>query len=169
LILVAALLLGGAEKALAQSEDGIKAAFLYNFAKFTEWPASAFAGDSAPVTVGFVGADSLADKFEQNVAGKNANGRDFSVKRLTGAAGVESCQIVYVGDAGQTAAVIAAAKGKPVLTIGSDDGFLSGGGMINFMKDGGKVGFDMDLTGVNAAGLKIDSKLRQVAHNVKGG
>ena len=155
--------------AFAQSADGIKAAFVYNFAKFAEWPAGAFAGDSAPLTVGFIGADALADGFEKNVTGKNANGRDFAVKKLSGVAGVGSCQIVFVGDASQAAAVIAAAKGKPVLTVGDSDGFTTAGGMITFVDNGGKVGFDLDLNVVNAAGLKLDSKLQHIARNVKGG
>ena len=153
----------------AQSEAGVKTAFLYNFAKFTEWPASAFAGDSAPITVGFVGADSLADTFEKNVTGKNANGRDFAVKKLSGAAGVESCQIVFVGDASQAAAVVAATKGKPVLLVGDSGGFAAAGGMITFVVTDGKVSFDLDLGAINAGGLKLDAKLRQVARNVKGG
>lgn len=163
------LAMGAAGPAFAQSADGIKAAFIYNFAKFTEWPAGAFANDGAPVTVGFVGADALADGFEKNVTGKNANGRDFAVKKLTGADGAAGCQIVFVGDASQAAAVVAAVKGKPVLTVGESDGFASVGGMINFVDNGGKVGFDLDLGAINAGGLKLNAKLQQIARNVKGG
>jgi hypothetical protein len=155
--------------AFAQSADGIKAAFIYNFAKFSEWPASAFANDSAPIAVGFIGADSLADGFEKNVTGKNVNGRDFAVKKLSGAAGVEACQIIFVGDAGQAAAVMAAVKGKPVLTVGDSDGSAAAGGMITFVDNGGKVGFDLNLGSVNASGIKLNAKLQQIARNVKGG
>jgi hypothetical protein len=170
LVLAAAILaLATIGPVFAQSADGIKAAFIYNFAKFAEWPAGAFSGDSAPITVGFVGADALADGFEKNVTGKNANGRDFAIKKLSGAAGVETCQIVFVGDAGQAAAVLAAAKGKPVLTVGDSAGFASAGGMITFVDNGGKVGFDLDLGAVNANGLKLNAKLQQIARNVKGG
>ena len=170
LLLVAGLfLMTAVNPAFSQSEEGIKAAFIYNFAKFTEWPATAFADGSAPITVGFVGADSLADTFEKNVVGKNANGRDFAIKRLSGAAGVENCQIVFIGDAGQAAAVIGAIKGKSILTVGSSDGFTAAGGMINFIKDGAKISFDLDLNATTAAQLKLDSKLRQIARNVKGG
>ena len=169
MLAVVFLAIAGIGPVFAQSEAGVKTAFLYNFAKFTEWPASAFAGDSAPITVGFVGADSLADTFEKNVTGKNANGRDFAVKKLSGAAGVESCQIVFVGDASQAAAVVGAAKGKPVLLVGDSDGFAAAGGMITFVVAGGKVSFDLDLGAINAGGLKLNDKLRQVARNVKGG
>ena len=153
----------------AQSETGIKAAFIYNFAKFTEWPAGAFASDSAPITVGFIGADALADSFEKNVTGKNVNGRDFAIKKLSGAADASSCQIVFVGDASQASAIESAAKCKPVLTVGDSDGFAGAGGMINFVDNGGKVGFDLDIGAINASGLKLNAKLQQVARNVKGG
>jgi YfiR/HmsC-like len=162
-------LIATAGSVLGQSEEGVKCAFLYNFAKFTEWPARAFANNSAPVTVGFIGADALADTFEKNVTGKNANGRDFVVKKLAGTAGAEQCQIVFVGDIGQAAAVLGALKGKPVLTVGDSDAFASAGGMIAFSKDGAKISFDLDLTAVNGAELKLDSKLQHVARKVKGG
>ena len=84
---IAVFFLFAASSAVAQSEEGIRAAFIYNFAKFTEWPDKTFASDSTPITIGFVGADSLADTFEKNVQGKNARGRDIAVKRLSGAAG----------------------------------------------------------------------------------
>ena len=143
--------------------------FRSNFAKFTEWPGGAFASDNAPITVAFVGADALADTFEKNVTGKNANGRDFTVKKLTGGAGLENCQIVFVGAADQASSVVAAAKGKPVLTIGDGDGFATAGGMISFVDAGGKISFDLDFAPINTSGLKLDAKLRQVARKVKGG
>lgn len=168
-LFVAVVFVAAASPAFAQSEEGVKAAFVYNFAKFTEWPAGSFANDNAPITVGFVGADSLADTFEGAISGKNANGRDFAVKKLSGAAGVEGCQIVFVGSADQASAVVAAAKGKPILTVGAGDGFAAAGGMINFAESGGRVVFDLDLGAAGASGLKIDDKLRHVARNVKGG
>ena len=168
MLAVVFLAIAGIGPALAQSEEGVKAAFIYNFAKFTEWPDGAFAGASAPVTVGFVVADALADKFQQVIAGRNANGRDFAIKKLSGAADAAGCQIVYVGDASQAAAVVGATKGKPVLTLGESDGFVSAGGMVNFVLEGGKVGFDLDLNVVNANGLKVDAKLRSVARKCSG-
>jgi hypothetical protein len=166
--LAAAFLVGAAAvtRALAQNEDAVKAAFVYNFAKFVEWPASAFSDANAPIVVAFVGAGSLADTFEQNVKGKNVNGREFSVKRLPAAAGAEAAQIVVVGDAGQSSPVLGAVKGKPVLTIGDIDSFS---GAIRFVKDGAKMGFELDLDAAKGAGLKVDPKLQKVAKNVKGG
>ena len=168
-LLALVLLLFAVRPALAQSEDGIKAAFIYNFAKFTVWPDTAFADRRAPITVGFVGADSLAGLFAKNVAGKTACGRDFAVKRFASAAGAETCQVVFVADATQAAAVLAAAKGKAILTVGDSDRFAAAGGMIRFVKDGAKISFDLDMASVNAAQLKLDAQLRQNAHAINGG
>ncbi|HTI69694.1 MAG TPA: YfiR family protein [Candidatus Limnocylindria bacterium] len=163
-----ALLLGSAmiSRAVAQSEDAVKAAFLYNFAKFVEWPASAFADGNAPLVVAFIGGGSLADTFEQNVKGKNANGREFSVKKLSSASGAESAQIVVIADGSQTGAATGAVKGKPVLTVADVDGAATA---IHFVKDGAKMGFDLDLDVAKGAGLKVDPKLQKVAKSVKGG
>ena len=153
----------------AQTEEGIKAAFIYNFAKFIEWPAAPFASPTAPVTVGFVGGSALADSFEQNTKGKNANGRDFVIKRLSGASGAEQCQIVYVADASQVGALTDALKGKPVLLIGEPEAILESGGAIRFIKEGAKVVFDLNLASVGTAGLKVDAKIQKAARTVKGG
>lgn len=74
--LAAALWLLSGSHVLAQSADEVAAAFIYNFSRFVEWPARTFSDGSAPVTVGFVGKTAMADIFEQNVKGKNANGRE---------------------------------------------------------------------------------------------
>ncbi|HTI69696.1 MAG TPA: YfiR family protein [Candidatus Limnocylindria bacterium] len=155
-----------ASQAFAQSEDTVKAAFLFNFAKLVEWPANAFQDGNAPIVVAFVGGESLADTFEQNVKGKNANGREFSIKKLTASAGAEGAQIVVIADGAQATAVTSAAKGKPVLTVASADGVE---GAIRFVKDGPKMGFDLDLDVAKASALKIDPKLQKVAKSVKGG
>jgi hypothetical protein len=154
--------------ALAQSEEGIKAAFVYNFAKFTEWPTNAFTSGSAPMTVGFVGADSLADTFEKIVSGKNINGHDFVIRRFSSIAGVENCQMVFVGETAEAAAVISLTVGKPILTIGDTDSFAAAGGMIKLFKNDKKIRFDLDFRHVNSAQLKLDARLCQLARSIKG-
>ncbi|HXG47873.1 MAG TPA: YfiR family protein [Methylomirabilota bacterium] len=155
--------------AVAQSPEVMKAAFIFNFAKLTEWPATAFADDKARICVGFVGAAPMADTFEKAITGKNANGREFEVKRLDGAAGAEACHIVFVGEAAKTGDVIGQVKGKPVLTISDADAFAGAGGMIGFLVDGGKIGFELNLASANAVSLKFNDKLKQLAKTVKGG
>lgn len=153
----------------AQSPEVMKAAFIFNFAKLTEWPASAFADDKARIVVGFVGASAMADTFEKAITGKNANGREFEVKRLDSPAGAEACHIVFVGDAAKSAAVIGQVKGKPVLTVSDADAFAGAGGMIGFLADGGKIAFELNLASAGEVSLKLHDKLKQLAKTVKGG
>ena len=113
-----------------------------------------------------MGGGGLADTFEQNVKGKNANGREFSVKKLAAAAGTETAQIVVLADAAQGGATTGATKGKPVLIVADVDGAAAA---IHFVKDGAKMGFELDLDVAKGAGLKVDPKLQKVAKTVKGG
>lgn len=163
----AGLLLSGVSSALAQSEEGVKAAFIYNFARFTTWPAPAAAGSDAPIKIGFVGADALADTFEKSVADKNINGQKFLVMHLANAAGVENCQIVFIGNSALSESLLKAVRSKPLLTIGDADNFTADGGMIGLSKQGAKIRFDINLPAVNLAHLKLDSRLCQLARNLK--
>jgi len=165
-IIAALAWLAGALAVRAQSEDALKAAFLYNFAKFTEWPASAFSDASARLVIGFIGADALADTFEKNVAGKNANGREFLVKKIADAGAAASCHIVFAGSGG---AIVPALKGKPVLTVGENEEFAKSGGGIGFVTEGAKVSFVLNAGSVAVTGLKLDPKLHKVARSVIGG
>ena len=168
-VLMAACWLAIAGRAVAQSADEVGAAFLFNFSKFVEWPANTFADAGAPITIGFVGKASLAETFEKNAKGKNANGRELVVKRLDAGAGAESCQIVFIGEASQVAAVLGAVKGKPVLTVGEGEAYLSAGGMIALSRDGSRLVIDVNGGILKASGLKPDPKLEKAARSVKPG
>lgn len=169
-LLALALLAGltfGQSRARAQSQDDVTVAFLYNFARFVEWPADAMAAN-APFTIGFIGRPALAQKFTQAVQGKNVGGRDFNVRNIEAGAAAE-CQLVFVGDAAAADAAIRAAKGKPVLCVGEGDAFLGGGGMIAFSREGSRLVFDVNPGAITGAGLKPGEKLTKSARSVKGG
>lgn len=153
--------------ARAQSADEVTTGFLYNFARFVEWPSKVFAENSSPFVIGFIGRPALADTFARIVTGRNVNGRDFAIKRLDGSAGVENCQIVYVGDASQTTAVLAALKNKPVLVVGEGDDFLTAGGMVAFKKDGARLVFDLNVSALKACQLNPDPKMEKAARALK--
>lgn len=169
LLVVAFCLVAGQVRVLAQSQDDVTVAFLYNFARFVEWPADAAAAPNAPFTVGFVGRPALAQKFSQAVQGKNVAGRDFAIRNLDNPAGATECQIVFVGDAAQAEAVLTRAKGKPVLCIGEGDSFLAAGGMIAFSREGARLVFDVNTAAIAAARLKAGEKLTKAARSTKGG
>jgi hypothetical protein len=166
LAVVACLLLACASPAAAQSEDALKSAFIFNFAKFTTWPSSAFAGGSAPLVVGIVGAPALADTLGKSVVGKNINGHAVEVKAVD-AAGASGAFHVLVVAGGQGKAVAAKVKGKPVLLVGQDAGFIEAGGMINLIVEGGKVSFEISPAAGQAASLEFDPKLKSLAKTVK--
>lgn len=159
----------GEVRGLAQSQDDVTVAFLYNFARFVEWPNGAFASGDAPFIVGFVGRPSLAEKFARAVQGKNVGGREFSIRSLEDASGGAACQMLFIGEENQTAAVLAAVKGKPVLCVGEGDGFLAAGGMIALGREGARLVFDVNPTAITAASLSPGEKLTKAARSVKSG
>jgi YfiR/HmsC-like len=153
----------------AQSEDTLKSQFILNFARFTTWPSSAFPSPSAPLVVGFVGAPELADVFEKLATGKNINGRELKARRFDSAAGVDdSCQVIVAAPGPLGRAVAARVKGKHVLLVGQDSGFLDAGGIINLIVEGGKISFEINLAPARAAALELDQKLKALAKSVKG-
>jgi hypothetical protein len=155
--------------ARAQSEDTLKSQFILNFAKFTTWPAAAFSGPSAPLVVGFVGAPELADVFDKLATGKNINGRELKAKKFDSAATLdESCQMVVAAPGSLGRAVAAKVKGKHILLVGQDSGFLEAGGIINLIVEGGKISFELNLGPARAASLELDPKLKTLAKSVKG-
>ena len=153
----------------AQAEDALKSQFILNFARFTTWPSAAFASPSAPLVVGFVGAPELADTFEKLATGKNINGRELKVKKFDSASSLDdSCHVVVAPPGAQSKAVAARIKGKHVLLVGQDAGFLEAGGIINLIVDGGRISFEINLAPAHAASLELDQKLRALAKSVKG-
>jgi hypothetical protein len=143
----------------AQSQEEARAIFLYNFAKFVEWPAGAFAEGTTPVTIAVVGDAEVAKALERYVKGKNANGRDLVVKKLDAADGCADAHIVFVGNAKFTDAVITQITGKPVLSVGEDENFLKAGGAIRLFAKDNKVLCAINTKAADAAGLKLGDKL----------
>ncbi|HUK33203.1 MAG TPA: YfiR family protein [Vicinamibacterales bacterium] len=173
--LIAAVVMGGLWSLLAsvpvraQSEETLKSQFILNFARFTTWPSAAFASPSSPLIVGFVSSPDLADAFDRIATGKNVNGRELKVKKFDSVAAVDdSCQVVVAAPGALSRAVAAKIKGKHVLLVGQDGGFLDAGGTINLIVEGGKISFEVNLASAHAASLELDQKLKALAKSVKG-
>ncbi len=162
-LLTLALLLGATPSGQAQSADGIKVAFIYNFSRFVKWPKGTVDGS---FKVGFVGDTPLKSLFARSVKGKNAGGKPFEIVDLSGASGAEACQIVFVADAAKASEIIGALKDKPVMTIGNDAGFADSGGVVGFVT-GKKVTFHLNLGAAESGKLKVDTKLQKIAVKVK--
>lgn len=143
---------------------GVKAAFLYNFTKFVEWPSGAFASADAPITLCTVGDSSLAADVQKVVADRTAQNRPVKVRAVSDA-DVGKCHVVFVPEAAAASAgaVIAGAKSAKALTVGEAPDFLSHGGMIVFVKQDNKVRFEINEGAAKDAGLKISAKLLSLA------
>jgi uncharacterized protein DUF4154 len=163
---VLALAAGGPVHAdrLVTSEYAVKAAFLYNFAKFVEWPAGTFRQSPGAVTFCVVGQDPFAGELERVIAGKTVAGRPVAIRYLAQLGGVESCQILFVSSAERLRfeQILAVAR-RGVLTVGENEAFARAGGIINFTVSDSRVRFQIDQGAAERAGLTISSRLLELA------
>ena len=153
----------------AASEAQIKAVFLFNFAKYVEWPAAAFPNATAPIAIGVLGRDPFGD-YLQHVEGKMLQGRPFVIKHLASDSEVSGCQILFIShsEASRMREILEKASALPILTVGEDEPFAQNGGIIRFVLKNGNVRLEIDLSAAQKAGLTISSKLLAVADVVKG-
>ncbi|HWD19788.1 MAG TPA: YfiR family protein [Verrucomicrobiae bacterium] len=151
-------------------ENRIKAAFLFNFAAFVEWPANSLPAANAPIVIGVLGEDPFGSFLDDVVHGEKVNGRALEVRRFREVSEATNCQILFISDSesGKLTDILAALKGHSALTVGDADDFADRGGMIQFAtKD--KIHLRINLEAAKQAGLTVSSKLLRVAEIVKGG
>jgi hypothetical protein len=144
-------------------EYSVKAAFLFNFTKFVDWPADAFADEKSPFQLCVLGEDPFGKSLDDVVANEAVNGRPIVVRRLPRGTDPRSCQILFLGRTEREAEVLAGLRGAPVLTVGESDRFLADGGLVNFFLDVRRVRFEIHLPNAERTPLKISSKLLRLA------
>jgi hypothetical protein len=151
------------------SEYQIKAAFLYNFAKFVEWPAASFKDSNSPIAICVVGQNPFGAILEETVNGKKLEGRHFVVRNITADQLAGGCHILFVSSSERkhSRAILESIKTPGVLTVGEVDGFAMDGGVINFKLDGGKLRFEINPEAAAKEGLQIRSNLLSLAQIVK--
>ena len=149
-------------------EHRVKAAFLYNFARFVDWPTNAFADADAPFVIGVFGDESMAQALEQTVQGKSIGNRAIQTRRIPDATRINPCQILFISQSKtqQVVEVLAAVGRAPVLLVGESPGFVAAGGTIGFVSDEGRVRFEANTAMAERYGLKISSKLLRLATSV---
>lgn len=156
------------------AEDGlvlerrVKAAFLFRFASYVEWPAAAFPRTDTPLTIGVLGDERFARELGRLVAGKRFGDREVVVVRLQpfeSAAGVHVLFVAH-GETPRLRELLAAARPAHTLVVTEADAGLAHGGMINFVLSEGRVRFQVFLPAVSRAGLALHSGLLAVAHTV---
>lgn len=143
----------------------MKGAFLTKFAMFVEWPGKPAPGGQQPIVIGILGDDPFGPQFEEALAKESINGRPFALKRFKDPQEAGGCQILFIGasEGPRLAEILAATRHQPILTVGDQERFAHRGGMINFVKQNGKVRFEVNTAAVTAGGLKVSAKFLQVA------
>lgn len=153
----------------ATGEYDVKAAFLYNFAKFVEWPPDAFDAPGSPMTLCILGKDPFGDTLDTLVRGETLQGRRMSVHRTRDVLEVRDCHIVFLsqGERSRQEEVLAMVRGAHTLTVGESDSFLEGGGVIRFVLEANRVRFEVNLAAAERNGLRISSQLLRLARSVQ--
>ncbi|HEV7519055.1 MAG TPA: YfiR family protein [Thermoanaerobaculia bacterium] len=147
-------------------EYTLKAAFLFNFTKFVDWPADAFADEKSPLTLCLLGGgDPFEGSLDELVANETVNGRPIAVRRKTRGVDLRTCHILFVDrtERERQPEILASLRGSAVLTVGETDRFLADGGLVNFFLEANRVRFEVNLPAVERTPLKISSKLLRLA------
>ena len=149
-------------------EYPVKLAFLYNFTKFVEWPASSFRDAGAPLALCIVGEDPFSSELESELRSRTVRSRPVSIIRLRSTDNLSTCHIVFIPvmEKHQAARIVRGLKESSTLTVGEFAGFAAQGGIINFVVEGNRLRFEVNTFNAERAGLKISSKLLNLAEIV---
>lgn len=173
LALAAALIAPGLAAAQPEraAEIQIKAAFLYKFGGFVEWPAAAFDRADSAFAIGVLGADAIAAELDRVTAGRTVHGRTVSLRRVKRGESLAGLHVLFVGqqEAARLPEILAAAKGQPLLVVTESESALTQGSMINFVSSEDKVRFDVALPPAERGQLRISARLLGVARKVVPG
>ncbi|HUA57425.1 MAG TPA: YfiR family protein [Verrucomicrobiae bacterium] len=167
---LAAILLAMHAPVRAQVDEyQVKAAFLYNFAKFVDWPAQSFRTPDEPIEVCVLSSNPFGSSLEQVIRGKTAAGRPLSARKVADAPSLNSCHILFVAaeDVKKFRALAPKLRGAPLLTVGEASDFISAGGIVNFKIENGKVRFEINVEAAEQGQLRISSKLLSLAEVVR--
>jgi YfiR/HmsC-like len=151
-------------------EYRLKAAFLFHFAQFVEWPPEALGNGDAPFVICIAGQDPFRGGLEETVQGKLIASRPVRIRHIKQVQEGQECRVLFVGK-GETEGVsplTAALKNMPVLTVGESDDFLQKSGIIRFCVEDRKVRFEVNQEAAETANLKISSRLLLLAKTVVG-
>ena len=148
-------------------EYQVKAAFLLNFTKFVQWPASAFADENSPVAICILGEDPFGNTLDEMVRGEALNGRQLVVQRIRRQVEPKACQVLFVSKSEKDVARTLADLGTGVLTVGEGEKFLRDGGIIAFVIQDRRVRFDIDQAAAVKARITLSSRLMNVARSVE--
>jgi YfiR/HmsC-like len=151
-------------------EYQVKAAYLFNFLKFVEYPGESFADPLAPIVIGVVGDDPFGSALPQVVIGKTVQGRDLVIHVYRPGEDLRDAHILFISasERKRLPTILASLRGSSVLTVSDAAGFLDAGGMIQFLNENDRVRFAINTDATTRAKLKVSSKLLSLARPVGG-
>jgi hypothetical protein len=155
----------GSQRCLYQ----IKAAFLFNFAQFIEWPSTAFTNTDSPICIGVLGENSFGTALEETVQGGTVQSRKLMVKHSRRIEDLRDCQMIFVSksERARIAEILSNLNSRPVVTVSETEGFARRGGIINFYLEGTKVRFEINPSVAKQEGLKFSSELLRLGKIVE--
>jgi hypothetical protein len=171
LVLVAVSVRAQGAPPAGATERRVKAAFLYKFLGYTEFPASAFADPAAPVVIGVIGADELAAELARIVAGRTVGARPITVKLLREGDSAAGVHLLFVGanSSARLRTIVKTAQPGPILVVSEAEDGLEQGSVINFRVVDERVRFDVSLEAAEKNSVKLSSRLLTVANHVQKG
>lgn len=144
----------------------VKAAFIYNFTQFVEWPPNAYSGRTAPFVIGILGENPFGPYLEELVKDERAGARQIVIKKYRDVDDVKSCHILYI-NVPNAAEVVRTLRNRSILTVSDADDFAKDGGMVRFFTQNNKIRLQVNPAAARAANLEISSKLLRVADIVE--
>lgn len=168
--LLASIGLGLPASVRAESEDEVKAAFLFHFARYVEWPPTAFESDSAAIHLCLIGEPGFEGVLAKAVAGRKIGARPVAVASVASLDDAMRCHLLFLGEhADMKASVVEESLGdRAVFTISDETGFAEAGGIANFVLVEQKIRFEINQKAARRAGLKVSSSLLRLAKLVGG-
>jgi len=163
------LLSSASSRAVAVNEEDLeyaaKLAFLYNFAKFIEWPPGSFHSPSAPLVICIAGRDPFSPGTENELRTRTVSGHPIEIRPLRATDPVGVCGMVFipVTERDQADNILQRSRGSSTLTVGEIPGFAARGGIINLTVEGNRLHFEINQLAAERAGLKISSRLFSLA------
>jgi hypothetical protein len=149
----------------ATSEYQLKAAFLFNFAKFVDWPSGAFPSGKSPINLCVLGDDPFGDSLDDLIHGKTINNREIDIRRTRKFQELKNCQVVFISDseANHLAEIFDGLRNSRALVVGESPEFAERGGGIQFYIENGRVRFSVNVDAIQRAQLTISAKLLSLA------
>ncbi|HXM99569.1 MAG TPA: YfiR family protein [Candidatus Dormibacteraeota bacterium] len=149
-------------------EYQVEAAFLYNFAKFIEWPGDTFQTEKSPIVICVFGHDSMVTILDEVVRGKTIGGREVAVRRENETSNLRGCQMVFVDEQEnkRLPLILGSLAGSSVLVVGESEDFAERGGTVQFYLDDNKLRFAINVDAVQRAHLNVSSRLLALARIV---